>query len=126
MPSLLVIPVGLAIVKAAVDKIEDDKSGLTPFIPPAPVTPVTPIVPLIPTFTEPQPVTPPPPDPGPSKFRIEIPEGVIPFFPEQTGVPPKGVNIDPTKFPKIGDISSLNFQTGLFDPAVQARLRAKQ
>ena len=31
---------------------------------------------------------------------------------------------DPSKFPKIGDISSLNFQTGLFDPAVQERLRS--
>ena len=51
---------------------------------------------------------------------------VIPFFPKQTGKTFTGVKIDPSKFPKIGDISSLNFQTGLFDPAVQARLRAKQ
>ena len=31
---------------------------------------------------------------------------------------------DSSKFPKIGDISSLDFQTGLFDPAVQERLRS--
>ena len=123
MPSLLVIPIGLAIVKAAVDKVEDDKSGLTPFIPPAPVTPATSFVPLIPTFDKPRTVVPLPP--APTKFKVDIPEGVVPFFPKQTGTP-KGVTIDPSKFPKIGDISSLNFQTGLFDPAVQARLRARQ
>jgi len=51
---------------------------------------------------------------------------VIPFFPKQTGETFTGVKIDPTKFPKIGNIKDLNFQTGLFDPAVQARLRAQQ
>ena len=51
---------------------------------------------------------------------------VIPFFPKQTGKTFTGVKIDPTKFPKIGNIKDLNFQTGLFDPAVQARLRAQQ
>jgi len=48
---LLAIPVGFAIVRAITKNVEDDKSGLTPFIPPSPVTPVTPIVPVIPTFT---------------------------------------------------------------------------
>ena len=122
--ALLSIPVGFALVRAITKNVEDDKSGLTPFIPPAPVTPATSFVPLIPTFDKPRPVIP-LPDAGPSKFRVDIPEGVIPFFPKQTGTP-KGVTIDPSKFPKIGDISSLNFQTGLFDPAVQARLRARQ
>ena len=31
---------------------------------------------------------------------------------------------DVSKFPKLGDISTLDFQTGLFDPAVQERLRS--
>ena len=53
-------------------------------------------------------------------------DGVIPCFPKQTGETFTGVKIDPTKFPKIGNIKDLNFQTGLFDPAVQARLRAQQ
>ena len=83
---LLAIPVGLAIVKVAVDRIPKDTE------------PIVPIIPL--------------PDPGPSKFRIDIPEGIVPFFPKQTGLPPKGVNIDPTKFPKIGDLSTLKS----FDP----------
>ena len=122
--ALLSIPVGFALVRSITANVKDDKSQLTPLIPPSPVTPTT-FVPLIPTFTGPRPVIP-LPDPGPTKFKVDIPEGIVPFFPKQTGVPPKGVNIDPTKFPKIGDISSLNFQTGLFDPAVQARLRARQ
>ena len=122
--ALLSIPVGFALVRSITANVKDDKSGLTPLIPPAPVAPTT-FVPLIPTFTGPRPVIP-LPDPGPTKFKVDIPEGIVPFFPEQTGVPPKGVNIDPTKFPKIGDISSLNFQTGLFDPAVQAALRARK
>ena len=121
--ALLSIPIGFALVRSIAANVKDDKSQLTPLIPPSPVTPVIPIVPLIPTFDTPPVVPLPPP---PTKFKIDIPEGIVPFFPEQTGVPPKGVNIDPTKFPKIGDISSLNFQTGLFDPAVQARLRARQ
>ena len=121
--ALLSIPIGFALVRSITANVKDDKSQLTPLIPPSPVTPVIPIVPLIPTFDTPPVVPLPPP---PTKFKVDIPEGIVPFFPEQTGVPPKGVNIDPTKFPKIGDISSLNFQTGLFDPAVQARLRARQ
>ena len=50
MPSLLVIPVGLVIVKRFAESVED-KTTLVPLIPPSPVTPVTPIVPVIPTFT---------------------------------------------------------------------------
>ena len=120
--ALLSIPIGFALVKSITANVKDDKSGLTPLIPPAPVAPTT-FVPLIPTFDKPRTVVPLPPPP--TKFKVDIPEGVIPFFPKQTGTP-KGVTIDPSKFPKIGDISSLNFQTGLFDPAVQARLRARQ
>jgi len=50
LPSLLVIPVGLVIVKRFAESVED-KTTLVPLIPPSPVTPVTPIVPVIPTFT---------------------------------------------------------------------------
>ena len=120
--ALLSIPVGFALVRSITANVKDDKSGLTPLIPPAPVAPTT-FVPLIPTFDKPRTVVPLPP--APTKFKVDIPEGVIPFFPKQTGTP-KGVTIDPSKFPKIGDISSLNFQTGLFDPAVQAALRARK
>jgi len=100
LPSLLAVPIGLAIVKAAVDRIPKDTEPIVPIVPTLPPDPVAPrpIIPL--------------PDPGPSKIRIDIPEGIIPFFPKQTGLPPKGVNIDPTKFPKIGDLSTLKS----FDP----------
>ena len=123
LPSLLVVPIGLAIVKAAVDRIPVDTTPPIPLIPPRKNEGLIPDVPIFPV--KPRAVVPLPP-PGPTKFRVDIPEGVIPFFPKQTGVPPKGVNIDPSKFPKIGNIAELNFQTGLFDPAVQARLRARQ
>ena len=71
---------------------------------PKDTTPIVPIIPTLPT----------------------TPEGIVPFFPKQPDTPPKGVTIDPSKFPKIGNIKDLNFQTGFFDPAVQARLRAQQ
>jgi len=122
LPSLLVVPIGLAIVKAAVDRIPVDTTPPEPLIPPRKNEGLVPDVPIFPV--KPRVVVPLPP-PGPTKFRVDIPEGVVPFFPKQTGTP-KGVNIDPSKFPKIGNISELNFQTGLFDPAVQARLRARQ
>ena len=55
---------------------------------------------------------------------------VIPFFPKGAGDPsllkPVAGLAGLAGLPKIGDISKLNFQTGLFDPAVQARLRAQQ
>jgi len=55
---------------------------------------------------------------------------VIPFFPKGAGDPsllkPVAGLAGLKGLPKFGDISSLNFQTGLFDPAVQARLRAKK
>ena len=56
---------------------------------------------------------------------------VVPFFPETAVTAGKEFAAkDPfaglAGLPKFGDISSLNFQTGLFDPAVQARLRARK
>ena len=98
--ALLSIPVGFALVKRIAATIPKDTEPIVPIIPTLPPDPVAPrpIIPL--------------PDPGPSKFRIDIPEGIVPFFPKQTGLPPKGVNIDPTKFPKIGDLSTLKS----FDP----------
>ena len=55
---------------------------------------------------------------------------VIPFFPKGAGDPsllkPVAGLAGLAGLPKFGDISKLNFQTGLFDPAVQARLRAKK
>jgi hypothetical protein len=56
---------------------------------------------------------------------------VVPFFPESAATAAeKFAAKDPftglAGLPKFGDISSLNFQTGLFDPAVQARLRARK
>jgi hypothetical protein len=59
LPSLLVIPVGLAIVKRLAESVED-KTTPEPLVPPAPVTPDPPIVPIIPTgpATPAKPVTP--------------------------------------------------------------------
>ena len=55
---------------------------------------------------------------------------VVPFFPKGAGDPsllkPLEGLAGLKDLPKFGDISSLNFQTGLFDPAVQARLRAQK
>jgi|TARA_R110002096_G_scaffold66228_1_gene161182 hypothetical protein len=112
--ALLSIPLGFALVKRITATIPKDTTPIVPIIPTLPTTPVapTPFVPL--------------PPPGPTKFKVDIPEGIVPFFPKQPDTPPKGVTIDPSKFPKIGNIKDLNFQTGFFDPAVQARLRAKQ
>ena len=126
--ALLSIPVGFALVRSITANVKDDKSQLTPLIPPSPVTPTT-FVPLIPTFTGPRPVIP-LPDPGPTKFKVDIPEGIVPFFPKGAGDPsllkPVAGLAGLAGLPKFGDISKLNFQTGLFDPAVQARLRARQ
>jgi len=125
--ALLSIPVGFALVRSITANVKDDKSGLTPFIPSAPDTPTT-IVPLIPTFDKPRAVIPLPP--APTKFKVDIPEGVVPFFPKGAGDPsllkPVAGLAGLAGLPKFGDISKLNFQTGLFDPAVQARLRARQ
>jgi len=90
------------------------------------------------------------PDPGPTGFNIfelnKIPGGaakatgptvrlgmdtdVVPFFPDTAaGAAEEFAAKKPFEFgvfPKIGDISSLDFQTGLFDPEVQARLRAQK
>ena len=55
---------------------------------------------------------------------------VVPFFPKGAGDPsllkPLEGLAGLKDLPKFGDISSLNFQTGLFDPKVQARLRAQK
>jgi hypothetical protein len=56
---------------------------------------------------------------------------VVPFFPKSAETAGKEFAAkDPfaglKDLPKFGDISSLNFQTGLFDPEVQARLRARK
>ena len=57
-------------------------------------------------------------------------DAVIPFFPKGAGDPsllkPVAGLAGLAGLPKFGDISKLNFQTGLFDPAVQAKLRAKK
>ena len=125
---LLSIPVGFAIVKSITKRI-DDQPKVTPkkVVPegftlgPAagkqdfniigesfalveslqPKSTVTgavarPIAPLVPDFS-----------------KVETAIGKLDF----TG-------FDASKFPKIGDISSLDFQTGLFDPAVQERLKS--
>ena len=128
LPSLLVVPVGLAILKAAVDRIPKDDSTPIVLIELEGKDDTTPIVPLIPSLP-PTPVVIPPQQP--SKIKIDIPEGAIPFFPETAATAGKEFAAkDPfaglAGLPKFGDISSLNFQTGLFDPEVQARLRARK
>jgi len=92
---LLAIPIGFALVKRIAATIPKDTTPIVPIIPTLPTTPVapTPFVPLPPS--------------GPTKFKVDIPKSIVPFFPKQLDTPPKGVNIDPTKFPKIGDLSTL-------------------
>tara|TARA_Y100001972_G_C7550023_1_gene276533 strand:+ start:67 stop:462 length:396 start_codon:yes stop_codon:yes gene_type:complete len=79
LPSLLAVPVGLAILKAAVDRIpKDDSTPIVPIVPEG-KDDTTPIVPLIPSLP-PTPLVIPPQ--VPSKIKIDIPEGIIPFFPD--------------------------------------------
>ena len=121
--TLVAIPLGLFAIKQLQKQFPDEKD-------PEPILPegkddTMPIVPLWP----PTPVVIPPQ--VPSKIKIDIPEGIVPFFPETAVTAGKEFAAkDPfaglKDLPKFGDISSLNFQTGLFDPEVQARLRAKK
>ncbi len=128
LPSLLAVPVGLAILKAAVDRIpKEDPTPIVPIVPEG-KDDTTPIVPLIPSLP-PKPLVIPPQ--VPSKIKIDVPEGIVPFFPETAATAGKEFAAkDPfaglAKLKGFGDISSLNFQTGLFDPEVQARLRARK
>ena len=117
--ALLSIPVGFALVRSITKNIDKEPVAKPADIIPkgftlGPAAASMDIAPLFPT----------------GKLQLTSkPVGadvVIPFFPKQTGETFTGVKIDPTKFPKIGNIKDLNFQTGLFDPAVQARLRAQQ
>lgn len=133
LPSLLVVPVGLAILKAAVDRIPKDDS--TPIIPIVPEgkDDTTPIVPLIPSLP-PTPVVIPPQQP--SKIKIDIPESAIPFFPKSAETAGKEfAEKDP--FAGLAGLKDLpmfdpgalkpgQFTSGLFDPEVQARLRAQK
>ena len=116
--SLIAIPVGFALVKAIVDKIPEDTTPIVPLIPePKPETTFYPdlilrekdksvvVTPIIPT--------------GPIKQpSADIPK-FVPF--DILGVP----KIDKSKLPK-GPLPTDFFQTGIFDPAVQAKLRARK
>jgi len=66
---------------------------------------------------------------GPTR-KLGFGTDVVPFFPEGAGDPsllkPVAGLAGLKDLPDFSGISSLNFQTGIFDPAVQARLRAKQ
>jgi len=66
---------------------------------------------------------------GPTR-KLGFGTDVVPFFPEGAGDPsllkPVAGLAGLKGLPDFSGISSLNFQTGIFDPAVQARLRAKQ
>jgi len=66
---------------------------------------------------------------GPTR-KLGFGTDVVPFFPEGAGDPsllkPVAGLAGLKDLPDFSGISSLNFQTGIFDPDVQARLRAKQ
>ena len=128
LPSLLVIPVGLAIVKRFAERVDAK---------PTAVTPTKPIIPqgfvtgpaatgqdfsILPKTLEPTQVGP-SIDPLMPTGPIKQPSADIPkFVPfDILGVP----KIDKSKLPK-GPLPTDFFQTGIFDPAVQAKLRARK
>ena len=76
--TLVAIPLGLFAIKAAVDLIPKDDKPVLPIVPEG-KDDTTPIVPLIPSLP-PTPLVIPPQEP--SKIKIDIPEGIVPFFPE--------------------------------------------
>jgi hypothetical protein len=121
LPSLLVIPIGLAIVKRAADSIPKDTTPIVPIIPTLPKDiplyddlilrqkdkPVV-VTPIIPT--------------GPIKQpSADIPK-FVPFELLGSGGDASGLK----GLPDFGNLPTNFFQTGIFDPAVQAKLRAKK
>jgi len=110
LPSLLVVPIGLAIVKAAVDRIPVDTTPPEPLIPPRKNEGLVPDVPIFPV--KPRVVVPLPP-PGPTKIKIDIPEGIVPFFPKGAGDPsllkPVAGLAGLANLPKFGEIKPISF-----------------
>jgi len=99
--ALLSIPLGFALVKRITATIPKDTTPIVPIIPTLPTTPVapTPFVPL--------------PPPGPTKFKVDIPEGIVPFFPKGAGDPsllkPVAGLAGLANLPKFGEIKPISF-----------------
>jgi len=110
LPSLLVVPIGLAIVKAAVDRIPVDTTPPIPLIPSRKNEGLIPDVPIFPV--KPRVVVPLPP-PGSTKIKIDIPEGIVPFFPKGAGDPsllkPVAGLAGLANLPKFGEIKPISF-----------------
>ena len=119
--SLIAIPVGFALVKAIVDKIPEDTTPIVPLIPePKPETTFYPdlilrekdksvvVTPIIPT--------------GP----IKQPSADIPKFVPLELLGSGGDASGLKDLPDFGNLPTDFFQAGIFDPAVQAGLRAKK
>ncbi len=62
--ALVAIPLGFALVRSLVSKIPDDTTPIVPLIPKLPPSPI-----VIPPQT-------------PTKIKIDVPEDIVPFFPE--------------------------------------------